>query len=252
MSVRTNPMMMCVCCGIQEGQASCRTCPVAATATSDHTSCECLSTYYAIPFEDILIFEEVDKDGYETYHAKYIEAVPAPSFDPNEQVGFFCAACPEGANCIVQGTTIHNVSALDDYFLGVDGTGTTFFPCFNDACSMGGNCSDGYTGLACTQCETGLILNDKFECETCPKVLLMVIMVTGGLGLFFGYLVFSIRNSIYIYIYIYDPLQAVFIPQSLVYLILYIIIISRGIASLCIRVYYVYVYSVGCVRSAYG
>ena len=75
--------------------------------------------------------------------------------------------CPEGANCIESGTVFANVTAQAGYFLGLDGSGTLFIECLNDACDTGG-CAQHYT------------------------VALMMI-----------YIYMSLSTYIYIYIYIY-------------------------------------------------
>ena len=173
----------------KQGQAYCHKCPAAAVAIVDRSNCECSTRYYAIPFHDDETFREIDPDGFEIY-----EGV-AQDFNPNAELGFFCALCPNGADCFEQGTTIANVTAMENYFLGIDSTGTTFFPCFNTACMEGGGCDEGYTGPSCTNCEEGLILTDTYECAQCPSTFVTVAMLLGGLLLLLTYLYFIVKQK---------------------------------------------------------
>jgi len=75
----------------------------------------------------------------------------------------------------------------------VDGTGTMFVSCFNDACEAGGGCKEGYTGSACAECMDGTILDDSYECIECPSVFITILMITGGLVLFLAYLAAKVK-----------------------------------------------------------
>ena len=45
--------------------------------------------------------------------------------------------------------------------MGLDGIGTTFIACLNDAC-MDDDCAEGYTGHSCTECDgDDLVLGQK-------------------------------------------------------------------------------------------
>ena len=86
------------------GQAECLTCPFQAVATANHTICECTTGYYAIPFGQYDLFSELDSDSYLIYEQEFISNPNAPSFNPNEHLGFWCAVCPTGADCFASGT----------------------------------------------------------------------------------------------------------------------------------------------------
>ena len=177
--------------------ATCLSCPVNAISTVNGATCQCLSGYYAI--EDIELFLEVDPNAYEDYINVYVDLAsedwPNPHFDPNTHLEFWCAQCPEGAECSVPGATLLNITATEGFYLGLDGTGTEFFPCLNDACKAESTCFAGYTGNACVECEEGLVRTPSldFECSTCPSsfgtVLSFLIMVL-LFGLCFIYIFF--------------------------------------------------------------
>ena len=58
-------------------------------------------------------------------------------------------------------------------YTATDDTGLVFQPCpFADACDATaagetGNCADGYTGVACSKCESGFQRSAGFECLPC-------------------------------------------------------------------------------------
>ena len=82
--------------------------------------------------------------------------------------------------------------------MGLDGTGTVFFECLNEeACSPSAdrNCTPGYTGPSCTECETGLVLSDGFKCELCPTKAMTVLAFLGGLSMFVGYLLYKVKKK---------------------------------------------------------
>ena len=140
----------------EAGQAACVPCPAHSIAVNGHTDCHCGVYYYAIPYTDLVVFQDVDPAGYNTYYSLYIDGAEDSSvFDPNELVGFYCALCPEGADCGTDGTTLANVTASEGYFIGINSAGTSFLTCLNDHCLDQGACSDGYTGISCASCESG-------------------------------------------------------------------------------------------------
>lgn len=193
---------MCVPCSSSvdfqhlAGQGECKKCPYRAVAAQNYTSCECEAGYYAVPFGDYTMFQELGQgDSYEHYLRHYIEADPMPEFDPNELLDFWCVTCPEGADCTLSGTTLDNVQALKDYFKGLDGVGDVFFNCLNEHCSDDGECDDGYTGFSCTSCEEGLVLTDGFICEECPATATVVIMFLLMLLLYGSYVAYKVGQK---------------------------------------------------------
>jgi len=147
----------------EPGQSSCYSCMANAVANTPRTACLCKIGYYAIDIDDILLFQQVDDDSYESYLISYIQADPMPPYNPNEIQGFFCALCPEGADCQQVGTTLSSVNASESFFVGVDESGIVFLPCFfEDACGEEGVCAEGYAGVACAECADNLILNDDY------------------------------------------------------------------------------------------
>ena len=183
-----------------ENAASCLSCPSHATSAEHGTSCHCVSGYYAIPFDEILLLLEVDSAAYEAYENVYIRQSPSEwpndGFDPNAYLGFWCAECPIGANCSSIGSTLTNIAASEGYFLGLDGTGTHFFSCLNEAsCTAEGTCLTGYTGNGCSECDDGKVRNDAFECRDCPSVAIMLLSICFMLILFLVYLAYKIRKK---------------------------------------------------------
>jgi len=157
-------------------QGDCYLCPSNSFAKDDRLSCECAENFLAVSFGDGATFLELDPDGYAAYEAfctdYECDAAPNPSL-PNAYLGFWCAACPPGANCSSRGSRIENVTSIPGFFRGVDGTGTVFFQCLNEACLGGGACQDGYTGLSCIECdstqERRLVLGADYKCTACPS-----------------------------------------------------------------------------------
>ena len=102
--------------------------------------------------------------------------------------------CPHGADCLSAGQTIDTVGAIEGFFIGLDGSGTLFLQCLNvEACKDG--CAPGYTGNACTQCESGLVLTDGYKCEVCPDEKMMIIVFLLGVSIFASYLIFKLRSK---------------------------------------------------------
>lgn len=88
------------------------------------------------------------------------------------------------------------MSAQDDYFMGVDGTGTQFYSCLNDACSdRSQGCAEGYTGESCTECEPGLVLAEGFKCEMCPSEVMTILAFLSGLTVFVAYLLYKAKKK---------------------------------------------------------
>ena len=128
--------------------------------------------------------------------SRYIHADPLPDINPYSILGFWCVPCPEGADCITAGQTIGNVSALEGYFMGFDGSGTVFLQCLNvDACDEDSECATGYTGDACTQCDVGLVLTDGYKCELCPDEKLTILVFLMGVSIFALYLILKLRSK---------------------------------------------------------
>jgi hypothetical protein len=113
-------------------------------------TCVCQRGYLAIPFyeSDFLQFQSLDPAAYDVYLNAYVINLPLDGFNPSRDLGFWCVICPLGADCTAEGTNISTVMAISGYFEGIDGSGTTFLPCLNDACSGNGLCAQGYTGIA--------------------------------------------------------------------------------------------------------
>ena len=178
------------------GQSQCLSCPTDAVFSNNHTSCMCRSRFYAIPFGDYVLFEKLDPVGYNIYMNVFgPEANDIPSFDPNAYLDFWCVACPEGADCIADGTVIETVQSLEGWFTGVDGSGTAFFSCLNEACLAGGDCDTGYTGLGCTECDsTDYVLSD-FECKKCNSLPLNLTTLVTTLSVNIS---FAITDIIYV------------------------------------------------------
>ena len=176
----------------EAGQDECLSCGHQSVAAGNHTVCECDFSYYAIPFdEDTKDFERLDPEAFALWSETYTSGV----FDPNEHLGFWCVACPEGANCLQTGTVAAEAEPLDGYFSGVDGTGTSFLTCLSaEACAEGGGCSEGYTGASCSQCEEGLYLNDTFECTQCPALIVTILLLLAGAIIFILVLVFKMND----------------------------------------------------------
>ena len=139
----------------------CYPCPSnSRSEANNQTTCLCDHGYYAIPF-DLLLLHSMDPEQYEMWYIQHAYTSNS-SHDANADLDFFCVSCPSGADCMRMGTTIQNVTPYEGYFMGFDGTGQFFYPCFNNACYEG-FCAAGYTGLACTECTDGLTQVD-FDC----------------------------------------------------------------------------------------
>ena len=80
----------------QPGQQTCLTCPYNAQASKQHSDCECEAGYYAVPFGDYSLFEQLDSESYHIYRNAFIDADEPPEYDPNESLGYWCVRCPEG------------------------------------------------------------------------------------------------------------------------------------------------------------
>lgn len=183
------------------GQQTCVGCPVHSSAANYHSTCMCDAQYYAIPYGDYLLFSEMDPEGYDIYNSIFILGERSESsdddviFDANEYLKFWCVECPEGADCMQSGTVLENVSASEGFFLGLDGSGTTFIPCLNSACGIDGNCSHGYTGPSCTECDgEGLVLDD-FKCIQCPETWKTVFIMLGGVVAFTLFLMDKLNDA---------------------------------------------------------
>jgi len=108
------------------GETSCPSCsrnsqnPTQLNSSSalDLLSCECSPLYYAIPVDKLLVFQSIDSISYNVYIEEYVAFDPVPDFDPNMYLGFWCAKCPEGADCNSPGTTLTNVQAAQGFFPG--------------------------------------------------------------------------------------------------------------------------------------
>ena len=188
----------------EPGQASCVACPAHALSVNHHSSCECAIGYYSIPFGDYSLFAELDYDGYTRYMDTHVLSSDESDSDPattdvddqNEHLGFWCVPCPEGADCSQPGTSVDNVTVLDGYFLGVEGSGTVFLACLNDACEQGGSCSPGYTGSSCTECDgNDLVLGSEFQCEMCPQVWQMILGLLLGFLCFLAFLYYKMNSQ---------------------------------------------------------
>ena len=178
----------------QLGQSTCLKCPVDSVADEDHINCLCDFGHYAIPYGDYSLFASLDPVAYDNYNALYINN-DDPPFDPSAHLGIWCPLCPEGADCTEIGTTVENVTASEGFFLGTDGTGTTFLTCLNEnACASDGECAEGYTGASCTICDEGLVMNEKFQCKDCPALILTVIMLLVGAAIFLFVLIFKMND----------------------------------------------------------
>ena len=126
----------------------CFGCPPNSVSNENTSNCICTEGYYSIPFENNLhLLQELDPDSYSLYYSTHISN-SVYEWDANEYLGFWCALCPEGADCTTKGITLDTVLPLPGYFTGIDETGTVFFTCFNsEACLDDGACQHGYTGL---------------------------------------------------------------------------------------------------------
>jgi hypothetical protein len=118
----------CVFCDVGtfqnlSGQSNCPSCPRNAQnqfidGTPEFKSCECSPSFYSVPFGNWLDFQSLDSSAYDVYREVYVISNTAPVFDANEYLGFWCATCPQGADCRSSGVTMNNVQALPDYFIG--------------------------------------------------------------------------------------------------------------------------------------
>ena len=146
---------------------------------------------------DMLLFAELDPGNYQIYKDTFIDLTSPPVFDPYVELGFWCVLCPDGADCTQPGVFQANVTAQESYFMGVDNTGTVFFPCLNDACTPDGDrhCASGYTGPSCTECEPNLVLADGFTCEQCPSEIISILAFLGGLSVFVLYLLYKVKKK---------------------------------------------------------
>ena len=66
---------------------------------------------------------------------------------------------------------------MEGYFAGVDGTNTTFYPCFHnrdpgdEVCLANGQgCDYGYTGIGCTSCTDDRVLVSAYSACTGRKI----------------------------------------------------------------------------------
>ena len=169
------------------GSTYCVPCPFHASAINRHADCECDEEYYAIPYsQDLSQLQALDIDTYNIYISSNF-SLNNTYYDPHESLGYFCVKCPWGANCEETGTTIDTVHPLENFYMGLDGTGEAFFQCLNDACE-GGNCSEGYFGPSCTTCGDGLVLDEDFICQPCPSLALSIIAIVVSCMALGGYL----------------------------------------------------------------
>ena len=177
------------------GQITCEACPDHAQAYQRHQSCHCDPGFYAVPFGEDDVFRQLDEASYLIYEQNFVDSLPVDGFNPSEQLGFWCAKCPNGANCSLAGTQLSSVSAVDGFFMGLDQTGMTFFECFNPNACKSGQCAPGYQGLSCTKCTDDRILTDSFECSTCPPVGITIMFLAFFIGLFLSYLFYKVRSK---------------------------------------------------------
>ena len=178
------------------GQQECYACPVDAVFADNHTSCVCRARYYAIPFGDDDTFKQLDSEGYEIYQQDFdADATTELDFNPYEYLGFWCVPCPEGADCSNDGTTLANVQAIANYFIGVDESGTAFFECLNNACLAEGDCATGYTGVGCTECNGDDLVFTDFECKKCPHLGLSILALLCGIMVVALYLRYKINSK---------------------------------------------------------
>jgi hypothetical protein len=169
-SYATSGSVTCsLCLNAQEyqalpGQARCAVCPSNSIPDPTHTTCLCQVNFYAVPFGNYLLFQQLDPSNYEAYMATY--ELAGNVSNPSQEIGFWCVMCPQGADCTLPGRTQASVRALAGYFPGLDSNGTVFFACLNNACGENGVCADGYRGFSCTECDEDLV-QDGFECKRC-------------------------------------------------------------------------------------
>jgi len=48
---------------------------------------------------------------------------------------------------VAPGVSLDNIQPQEGYFLPLNGDGTEFYTCLNDACEETGSCVTGYSGL---------------------------------------------------------------------------------------------------------
>jgi hypothetical protein len=137
----------------------------------------CSVRYYAIPYVDgdTSLLTSLDYNSFVDWEAS-VEAQD-DVYVATVSLGFWCAACPSGANCTDEGTTIEDVTAMAGYFMGFNSNGTQFLECLNDACGEGGECYFPYEGDFCTECADDLVATREFTCETCPDLWLLILIM---------------------------------------------------------------------------
>ena len=147
-----------------EGKSNCRRCPTASSPTTTngimldgflfplYTSCSCDSQYLQVPCDNVL------NAGFESICSNEVT-----NWENN------CVTCPEGANCLRNGTTVENVKAAAGFSAEIGGTNTVFYECFNDACNAKGECNPGYTGPLCNLCDIGYGISGNYQCSLCPQ-----------------------------------------------------------------------------------
>ena len=94
----------------------CQQCPVDSSSNDQRTNCSCGIGFYAV--FDLDDLEAIDQEAYNDYMTAYGGASD-DGLNPHDELGWWCAACPDGADCTSSGTTIDNVEPLAGYFVGI-------------------------------------------------------------------------------------------------------------------------------------
>ena len=79
--------------------------------------------------------------------------------------------------------------------MGLDETGTVFFPCINEAACGDAGCADGYTGPTCTECTNSSMILSDFECMHCPSMVENVGAFITGVFLYLSYLSYKVKKK---------------------------------------------------------
>jgi len=161
--------------------------------TSSSFTCMCTPGYYAVPWgmpssPENETFTYLDASQAESYWAGLGWSTESGELsldqamldsDGAKTLGFWCAACPNGANCSAFGTTISSVVPEEGYFFGLGDNNAVAFRCLQDPpeafCLATGACVAGYVGPSCTQCDATdsdgnqLVPDVGFKCVICPS-----------------------------------------------------------------------------------
>eukprot|EP00808_Paulinella_micropora_P010530 g31318.t1 len=143
-----------------EGMGRCEVCTdydLHASATPGGRFCHCNAGFVA------LFLQHASEEAWQRLLAGM------PAMKDSNRLGFCCVPCPKGANCLEPGTSQANIQALPGYFRGTDGSNSTFYPCFNNACLGNDQCFPGYGGAACTTCNQGYVSDGSFGCSKCLR-----------------------------------------------------------------------------------